>query len=157
MDNGVLLFRAAGTWPAGGTVLDVPVRAVRLEDIQSADAFDAITALFGVSRQTRTGPNVIRYGRGPGDTRRFSVELPSGGTLREALNGIVRTHGTLAWAVERQASQVWVELTFGPGGIGAGTTRNSVVRTRAVVMHGLHPGSRPPLERVVGAFASARP
>ena len=91
-DNGVLVFRPRAAWEGAASSLDARIAGLTLDDIEAADALLVISRLFGA-----TNASV-----GLGDTHRFSVDVPAGSTRLDALNAIVRAHGTLAWVVQRK-------------------------------------------------------
>jgi len=158
-DNGVLLFRPRAAWEGGPSLLDARIAGLKLDDIEAADAMSAIRRLFGASDDYNGFP----------DTHRFSVDVPAGSTRLDALNAIVRAHGTLAWALERTSGRALndnfafsVFLIIGGQGTGVGIPRSAHVlaslpgedvtpRTRAPR------GDRVPLlDRIVGPDRTGR-
>jgi hypothetical protein len=89
-DNGVVVFRPVWAWTDMTDVLLRGVGSIKLDDVQASDVMRIVARLFG---------ETLFPGSGPGDPKRFSVNLPPGSVI-EALDGIVRAHGTMAWAFE---------------------------------------------------------
>jgi len=89
-DNGVVVFRPVWAWTDMTDVLLRGVGSIKLEDVQANDVMRIVARLFG---------ETLFPGNGPGDPKHFSVDLPPGSVI-EALDGIVRAHGTMAWAFE---------------------------------------------------------
>jgi hypothetical protein len=124
-DNDVIVLRPVSAWSDIGSVLQVKVAALALTDVTATDALNFIANLFG-------GKGLPSWG--PGDTKRFSVELPAGSTVLDVLNAIVRAHGTLAWALEpsRVTSPefpVNVTLFVGAEGSGRGIRFDAIIET----------------------------
>ncbi len=159
-DDGVLVFRPLAAWVGGGSTLDKPIGALRFDDIESSDALRLISRFFGV-----TG----RVDAGPGDTRRFSIDLPAGTTRLEALNAIVRAHGTLAWALEQSDGSVarnfpfTISLFIGGSGRGFGIPRWAENRGPSTDAGASSPLPRgrgdqvPVLDRIVGTKRDGKP
>jgi len=103
-DNGVLLFRPRAAWEGAASSLDARIAGLRLDDIEAADAMSAIGQLFGLNNRAA----------GFDDTHHFSVDVPAASTRLDALNAIVRAHGTLAWVVER-TNALRDDFAFGVG------------------------------------------
>jgi hypothetical protein len=89
--DGLVLIRPVERASGDRDVLSIQIDRFQLRDVRSADAINALAVLFGAGGVA-----------GPGDTRRFSVDMPDGSTILEVLNAIVRAHGTLAWAYEHK-------------------------------------------------------
>lgn len=91
-ENGVIVLRPAAAWTDRNNPLHRNLDAIRFADVGDVDALSLMVAMFGqeldASQRTASG-----------DARRFDLDLPPG-TVLEALNGIVRAHGKLSWAIE---------------------------------------------------------
>ena len=89
--DGVVLIRPIERASEDRDILNIRIGRFQLRDADAADAMSALATLFGVVRT-----------EGPGDTRRFSVDVADDSTIRDVLNAIVRAHGTMAWAFEHK-------------------------------------------------------
>jgi hypothetical protein len=87
-NDGVIVIHPVVPVDDARNKLNIRIPGFQLVDVHSGGALDAFAALFG----TPVPP------AGPGDTKRFSVDVQDNGTIRDALNAVVRAHGTLAWA-----------------------------------------------------------
>ena len=111
-DDGVIVVRPVGAWLDNASLLDTPVARMSLKGIMAGDALGLLSQMFGVEPLFRGT-----------DSRRFSVDVRDGAPLLEALNAIVREHGSLAWSFEplpftRPGSAVSMQLTIGGVGFG---------------------------------------
>lgn len=89
-DDGVIVVRPASAWRDPLSVLSTAVGPIRQREMQASDAAALIAQLFGLRRD---------LGSGLGDTIKFTVDLPDGGTLLSVLNAVVRAHGTMTWSL----------------------------------------------------------
>ena len=153
--DGVVLIRPVERASGDRDVLSIQIERFQLRDVRSADAMNALATLFGAGGVA-----------GPGDTRRFSVDMPDGSTIREVLNAIVRAHGTLAWACEHKSR-------VGPGevptsiGLAIGYTFTTVGIKRDARIGQVPPApadvvaadvdTSPILDRIVGSDRQGRP
>ena len=144
--DGVVLIRRVERANEDRDLLNIQIGRFQLRHARSADAMNAIAALFGVDAST-----------GPGDTRRFSVDTGGDSTLREVLNAIVRAHGTLAWAYQHHQpvdkSPGTILLFIGASGTGVAIPGDARIGRAPpppvdAVPTGLEPSSI--LDRVVG-------
>jgi len=145
--------------------LNIRIPRFQLADVHSGGALDALAALFGIPVPPP----------GPGDTKRFSVDVQDNSTIRDALNAVVRAHGTLAWAYSYTRSadpenfadghmfalavanryELPASLAFmiGSGGAGMGVPRDARIgRVPAPPIGAVTAVADPPsiLERIVG-------
>jgi hypothetical protein len=92
-EAGVIVLRPAAAWMDRENTLHRSLAPLRYESIGIREAVHIVATLFGaylpLSQADDLGDN----------NRRFSLNLPTG-SLLDALNGIVRAHGTLAWSLE---------------------------------------------------------
>jgi hypothetical protein len=121
-DNGVILIRPVAAWADPMSSLHAAVGAVTLRETVATDVLDVVARMVGVRTPAPAGP---------ADTRRFSVEVPEGATLLEALNAIVRAHGTLTWALQPSFTgdinfPKSIMLFVGPFGVGVGIPAGAV-------------------------------
>ena len=91
-DSGVAVLRPAAAWTDRYDYLHRSAAAIRFDDVGAADALQLIVALFGQDLHPSQRDTL-------GDTKRFNLDVPAG-TVLEALDAIVRAHGTLAWGIE---------------------------------------------------------
>jgi hypothetical protein len=91
-DGGVAVLRPAAAWTDRNNPLHRSVGAIRFDDAGASDALQIIVALFGQELHP-TQRNNLR------ETKRFTLDVPAG-TVLDALDAIVRSHGTLSWGVE---------------------------------------------------------
>lgn len=154
--DGVIVLRPVLAWYDRMNPLVSAVDPFALDDITSADALGVLRQFFGIEGG---------LGSGPGDTTVFSAALPPGGSLLEALNAIVRGHGTLAWALDppRTTSSTALPMMFslfiGANGTGFGVPDGTHFRRRAVVEK---PQPRAQaggtaLDRVIGLYEHGEP
>ena len=68
-DDGVIVFRPVASWFDGTNVLDTSIDSLKREDMQAADAMTS-------SRATIRDDDGLAVD--PGDTKHFSLDLPSG-------------------------------------------------------------------------------
>jgi hypothetical protein len=108
-DDSVIVIRPVEAWFDNASLLDTPVGRISLKDIMAGDALRLLSQMFGV------GPLFTGI-----DSRRFSVEVRDGASLLEALNAIVRAHGSLAWSYEPLAPGSQLPMQFTIGGVGFG-------------------------------------
>ena len=112
-NDGVVFIRPIGVWGDESSLLHRRAGHMTLDNISANDALTAVTRLIGLSPP-------------PGglDTRRFSVEVHEGATILDALNAIVRAHGTMTWVLEPRPSSAEyprsILLFVGSRGIGVG-------------------------------------
>jgi hypothetical protein len=151
--DGVVLIRRILRANEDPDPLNVPIGRFQLRHARSADAMNAIAALFGVAKST-----------GPGDTRRFSVDTGGESTIREVLNAIVRAHGTLAWAYQHNEPgdrrPATILLFIGASGTGVGIPGDARIGRvppppADAVPTGFEPSSI--LDRIVGSDRQGRP
>jgi hypothetical protein len=90
-DDGVIVVRPVDSWSDETSWLNIVVDGVTLSDVAATELHAVLTRMVGVK---------VTPSQGVGDTKRFSVTIPKNGTLLQALNAIVRAHGTLTWAVQ---------------------------------------------------------
>jgi len=162
-DDGVIVLRPSAAWSDRDNALYRSVGSIRFDEVGAADALRIVAGLFGedLSASQRDDLN---------DTKRFSLNVPPG-TLLDALDGIVRAHGLLAWALEP-----WPSTPRGPGSVvppfmislASGSTRRAhgtgVRLDReprvAELMESWRrprPSSGPVLERIVGNKYNGEP
>jgi hypothetical protein len=148
-DDGVVVFRPVASWIDGPGVLNAGIDSLKFEDMQAADALIVLAQLFDVSTTSLTGP---------GDTKHFSLDLPPGRVF-DALNGIVRAHGAMAWTLKRghgESAEFLVALITGSAGTGFGIPRGRSARRGplgdTLVSRPRSPGNAPAalLDRIVG-------
>jgi len=154
--DGLILIRPVERASGDRDVLSIQIDRFQLRDVRSADAINALAVLFGAGGVA-----------GPGDTRRFSVDMPDGSTIREVLNAIVRAHGTLAWAYEHKQPvgmgekiPAAISIFIGSSGAGVGISKNARIGRVPqppvdVVLTG--GDSSPILDRIVGSDRQGRP
>jgi hypothetical protein len=124
--EGVIVIRPSRAWSAPSP-LNGPTGTVSLRNVVAAEALDAIARVIG---QTASGHFIS-------DSHTFSAEVPSGSTFLEALNTIVRAHGSLAWTLTPGATKnvpVTISLMSGSGGSGFGVRDGGVVTSESVVV-----------------------
>jgi hypothetical protein len=163
-EDGVIVLRPRASWTDREDPLHRSVGPIRFDDVGVAEALRIAGALFGEELSRSQSDDL-------GDHQRFTLDIPPG-TLLDALNGIVRAHGALAWGVE----------PFPPGPRAPGTVVSpfmvSLVRGGTGRAHGLGvhldrapqipeqldkwPAPRPPatgalLDRVVGPKPNGNP
>jgi hypothetical protein len=157
-DNGVIVFRSGGSWAAPSDILDIQIGPMTLDRVDSGDAMGVLKHVLGAQPGSASGP---------GDTKRFSVDLPGQSSLLLTLDAIVRAHGTLAWSVEftKVASgrsvdfPATLELFTGATGSGFGIPRNAAIQSGPFTVGHRHAESAqvPVLERIVGPTLDGRP
>jgi hypothetical protein len=91
-EGGVAVLRPAAAWTDRNNPLHRSVGAIRFDDVGASAALQVILALFGQDLHPSQRNNLR-------ETKRFDLDVPAG-TVLEALNAIVRSHGALAWGVE---------------------------------------------------------
>lgn len=94
-DDGVVVLRPSAAWSDRGNALYRSVGAIRFADVGAADVLRIVAGLFGEDLLASQRDDMR-------DPKRFSLDLPPG-TILDALNGIVRAHGQLAWSLEPNA------------------------------------------------------
>jgi hypothetical protein len=157
-DNGVIVFRTRASWAASWDILDIQIGPVALDRVDSGDAMRVLERVLGV----QPGPT-----SGPGDTRRFSVDLPPQSSLLQTLDAIVRAHGTLAWAIDLPPAAsgnganfpLTVMLFSGAAGFGFGIPRTATVLQGPIAAGHRHAESAhvPVMDRIVGPTWDGRP
>jgi hypothetical protein len=115
-DDGVIVVRPVDAWSGGTSLLNNVVDGVSLNDVAATELLGVLTRMVGVTATPS---------QGVGDTTRFSVDIPRGNTLLQALNAIVRAHGTLTWTIEPPnprdpAFPITMSLRLGATGVGFG-------------------------------------
>jgi hypothetical protein len=90
-DAGVVVVRPVEAWANASGLLDSPVGPITLENATSDDAGFVLGKIFGVDGKDRPDRHF----------KRFSLDIPAETPLLQALNAVVRAHGTLCWALER--------------------------------------------------------
>ena len=103
-DGGVIVLRPSAAWSERDNALYRSVGSIRFDEVGSADALRIVAGLFGEDLRASQRDDLS-------DAKRFRLDLPPG-TILEALNGIVRAHGLLAWALEP-----WPSTPHGPGSV----------------------------------------
>jgi hypothetical protein len=118
--DGVLILRPGVTWFDPSHFLNRRIPLFRVKDGRMWAAMDALHLALGGAR----GPaDDVWPARTPQSDRRFSVSLGAT-TVVDALNTVVRAHGSLRWTVEYCKPQARFEYatirlnTFDGGGIG---------------------------------------
>jgi hypothetical protein len=124
--DGVIVLRPINAWSSEG-LLESRVDRVALPDVSAAEVMTYLQRLLGHADSSAAGP---------GDTSRFSIELPAGATLMDVLNATVRAHGTLAWSLSSKADAEdefprTISLFIGASGYGFGIRRDAVVKSSA--------------------------
>jgi hypothetical protein len=157
-DNGVIVFRSGASWAASSDILDIQIGPITLDRVDSGDAMGVLEQVFDVQPGSPSGP---------GDTKRFSVDLPAQSSLLHTLDAMVRAHGTLAWAVEFTKAATGgsadfpatLSLFIGPTGLGFGIPRNAVIQPGPFTVGHRYAESAqaPVLERIVGPTREGRP
>jgi len=94
-DNGVIVLRPSAAWSDRDNALYRSVGSIRFADVGAADVLRIVAGLFGENLLASQRDDMR-------DPQRFSLDLPPG-TILDALNGIVRAHGQLAWSLEPHA------------------------------------------------------
>jgi hypothetical protein len=156
-ENGVIVLRPAAAWTDGSNPLHRNLDAIRFADVGVTDVLSLMVAMFGQELDASQRTAI-------GDARRFDLDLPPG-TVLDALNGIVRAHGKLSWAVEPVRAKgplapgttlspfmVWVGTDSGNAqGIGIRLDREPRLPEQLVRTGRPRPASAvPPLDRLVG-------
>jgi hypothetical protein len=165
-DAGVIVVRPAGAWFDRENALHRSLAALRYDNIGGREAVRLVAALLGADFPFSQTIELD-------DTRRFSLNLPPGSVL-DALNGIVRAYGTLAWSLEpwpaptrvapgtSPPSPFMVSLVWGAAGRaqGVGVTLDRPIQ----IPEDLEPpaplpqqGTGPALDRIVGPKADHQP
>jgi hypothetical protein len=149
-DDGVILVHPRLNNPVE-SLLNSQVGPLRLDGIDAQDAFVLLRRLLGLPGD---------FVSGPGDTKRFSVDVSEGSTLRQLLNAIVHAHGSLAWAIQETTvpppaglSGYSLLLYAGPSGIGVGIPDHGLVprpQTDTLNLARATDAQLPLLERLVG-------
>ena len=148
-DDGVIVVRPIESWGNVSSALHAPVAGTTLDNITAGDALDYLAQLVGSRRE------FLEL-----DTQRFSVEIRDGSTWLEALNAIVRAHGTLTWIIEpsdpspsNRDYPLRIMLNTGAGGVGFGVRADAILSPSAANRRReLETGQPEPpiLERIVG-------
>jgi hypothetical protein len=134
-DDGAMVIRPVEAWRDNASLLETRVARISLKDMMAGDALRLLSQMFGVEP--------LFSGT---DSRRFSVEVRDGASLLEALNAIVRAHGSLAWSFEPLGPGSPLSMQFTIGGTGFGIPAGA--RPRPVTRSAETPrGERPMLER----------
>ena len=113
--DGVIVFRTPAAWRDSYSLLFTLVPPLQLENVPAPEAVDAVLATIG-------GKN--KLWSGPPDTRRVSLDVPSG-TALDLLNALLQAHGELVWrlgpaAADAQAAtglrrELAIDTFNGPG------------------------------------------
>jgi hypothetical protein len=118
--DGVLVVRPGVTWFDRNHFLNRRIPLFRVKDGRMWAALDAVHSALGGAR----GPaDEVWPARTPQSDRMFSVSLGATAVV-DALNAVVRAHGSLRWAVDYCKPQALFEYamvrlnTFDGGGIG---------------------------------------
>jgi hypothetical protein len=125
-DDGVIVVRPPAAWRDPLSVFNTAVGPIRHREMQASDAAVVMAQLFGVRSDLSSGL---------GDTIKFTVDLPDGGTLLAVLNAIVRAHGTMTWSLAPMSvgrtdqSPMAISVFVGSTGIGAGIPRDAGIVT----------------------------
>jgi hypothetical protein len=153
--DGVILIRPIER-ASDRDMLSTRIGRFQLRDADVTDAMSALATLFGVVRT-----------EGPGDTRRFSVDVADDSTIRDVLNAIVRAHRTMAWAFEHKdqtdlgvkiRATLW--LCIGASGTSVRIPENAgigLVPPPPVDVAAAGADSSSILERIVGPDREGRP
>lgn len=124
--DGVIVVRPQAAWRDPLSVFNTAVGPIRRREMQASDAASLMAQLFGVRSDLSSGP---------GDTIRFTVDLPDGGTLLGVLNAIVRAHGTMTWSLaplspgSTKQFPMAISVFVGSTGTGAGIPRGAGIVT----------------------------
>jgi hypothetical protein len=118
--DGVLVLRPGVTWFDRDHFLHRPIPSFRVNDGRIWAAMQAVHAALGGAR----GPaDEVWPARTPQSDHAFSVSLGVT-TVRDALNAVVRAHGSLQWRVDYckpparyEHAMVWL-MTFDGDGVG---------------------------------------
>lgn len=165
-EAGVIVLRPTGAWFDRENTLHRSLAAIRYDSIGVPEAVRLAAALFGADFPSSQANDM-------GDTRRFNLNLPPGSVL-DALNGIVRAHGTLAWSLEPSPPRTHVAPgTSPPSPFMVWLVRGAAGRAHGVgvaldrpirIPEDLEPppplpqqNTMPVLERIVGARANRLP
>jgi hypothetical protein len=163
-EEGVAVLRPAAAWTDRNNPLHRSVAAIRFDDVGACDALQIMLALFGQDLHPSQRNNLR-------DTKRFNLDVPAGSVL-EALNAVVRSHGALAWGVEpwppsptapgMELSPFMTSLVNGRAGVSIGIgvhlDREPKVPEQIDRWGGPEPvPGGPALDRVVGRRASGDP
>jgi hypothetical protein len=125
-DDGVIVVRPPASWRDPLSVFNTAVGPIRRREMQASDAAALMAHLFGVRSDLSSGP---------GDTIKFAVDLPDGGTLLAVLNAIVRAHGTMTWSLAPTSVgatdqfPMAIMVFVGSSGKGAGIPRDAGIAT----------------------------
>jgi hypothetical protein len=148
-DDGVIVVRPIAAWSDDSSALHAPIDALMLEDVTARDVLNLLAQMVGAQ-----APDIGH------DTRRFSVQVRQGATWLEALNAIVRAHGTLTWTIAPlrpnrydTAHPLAISLFVGGSGAGVGIPADAVLNPVASGRLGYpeEVGSPLPLlDRIVG-------
>jgi hypothetical protein len=163
-ESGVLVLRPAEAWFDRENALHRSVAPIQYDSIGVREALRIVAALLGRNLPASQSDDLR-------DPRRFALSLPPGSVL-DALNGIVRAHGTLAWSLEpsprpthvapgTRLSPFMVTLTRASGGRGTGLGVD--LKPPIPMPEDLEPppppqpGTGPVLDRIVGRKANSLP
>jgi hypothetical protein len=155
-DDGVVVFRPVASWLDGTEVLNAGIGSLKREDMQAADALIVLKQLFDVSTDSQNSPE---------DTKHFSLDLPPGRVF-DALNGIVRAHGTMVWTMghaNQEGFEVILSLIVGTSGVGFGVPTGRVARrepSSVMAVSRPRPAGDVPvalLDRIVGTRRDGKP
>jgi hypothetical protein len=115
--DGVIVLRPVNAWNDSSHPLFALSGRVRLEDVTTGGAMQRVAALLGAP----SGQGSLQ-----GDTKRFSVDAPSG-TILDLLNAIVWAHGDSSWEFRPAEAEEpyesgarYVLLLHSFGGLGTG-------------------------------------
>ena len=132
-ESGVFVLRPAAAWLDRENALHRSLAPVRYDSIGVGEALRIVAALFGRDLPASQSDNLR-------DPRRFALNLPAGSVL-DALNGIVRAHGTLAWGLEP-----WPRPTHSAPGTTHSPFKVSLVRGSGGRAHGLGVDLKAPIQ-----------
>ena len=127
------------------SLLHRPASHMTLDNISANDALTVMSRMIGVKSPS--------HGL---DTRRFSVEVHEGATILDALNAIVRGHGTLTWVLAYPGS---IHLFVGSSGVGVGIPAEGRQGFTAdyYTSSEVNRSNPPLLERIVGTRRDGTP
>jgi hypothetical protein len=95
--EGVVIFRPLAAWTDPNHFLNRPIPDFRVTDVGIARAFATVQAALG-ARIVPSRPDLDLPARTPQGNQHVSVNLGTTSAF-EALNGIVRAHGSMQWRV----------------------------------------------------------
>jgi len=149
-DNEVIVFRPIERWHDGSSALHARIGGFSLDNINAGDALALLARMVGVWPVCATT-----------DARRFSVNVGDGATWLEALNSIVRAHGSLTWVIAPSLHySAGFPISLYLGGAGFGIPAGAVLRPtvgepdRPCVATSAEPAI---LDRVVGTTQGVDP